>query len=138
MITMLSVIPAAIFVIRAAVMADTTVTLSRVNGNGGKRLVDRTAGSGLFNEESGAATARWGSCLGAADARPGTIFGKRVIHRHGQGDTGHEDRKNPGRYGKTFEYHHQLSFRSFAGPTRPVRKMLTSLETRFDLTVVRC
>jgi hypothetical protein len=42
--------PLAMSVIGPAVMADTTVTLSGVNGNGRKRLADRTAGSGFFGD----------------------------------------------------------------------------------------
>jgi hypothetical protein len=45
-----SFMPVAVSVIGPAVMADTTVTFSGVNGNGRKRLADRTARSGFFDD----------------------------------------------------------------------------------------
>jgi hypothetical protein len=121
-------------------MADTTVTISGVNGNGRKRLADRTAGSGFFNEEEGgAATSRLDLGFGVAGAGSGTIFCKRITRRHGQGDTDHKHRKKPDRYGKTFRCLHQLSSRWFRGhDALPAKKILNSFRTRFGRTLVRC
>jgi hypothetical protein len=49
-VAMPSFMPVAVSVIGPAVMADTTVTFSGVNGNGRKRLSDRTARSGFFDD----------------------------------------------------------------------------------------
>ncbi|WP_334478385.1 hypothetical protein [Bradyrhizobium algeriense] len=91
-------------------MADTTVAFSGVNGNGRKRLADRTARSGFCDDAGGAAGSRWGRGFGVADARarPTTTFGKRLIRHYSQGDSSHEHRKNPDRYCEAFRYLHQL------------------------------
>ena len=114
MIAILSFMPVAVSVIGPAVIADTTVTFSGVNGNGRKRLADRTARSGFLGDAGGAATGRWRPGFGSAGAGPGAVFGKRVIRRRSQGDSGHEHRKNPARYGEAFKYLHQLSSCRFA------------------------
>jgi hypothetical protein len=114
MIATPSFMPVAVSVIGPAVIADTTVTFSGVNGNGRKRLADRTARSGFLGDGGGAATGRWRPGFGFAGAGPGAVFGKRVIRRRSQGDSGHEHRKNPARYGEAFKYLHQLSSCRFA------------------------
>ena len=49
-IAMLSFMPLAVSVIGPAAMADTTVAFSGINRNGRKRLADRTARSGFFDD----------------------------------------------------------------------------------------